>query len=181
MRVRPTVAYVVIAVVLLGIGFFAGSVWQWGNFSGATSQGNPLRQDLLKQLVTAKAAIRAGLTFADLGIQERQIRTAAELANATINDKQRQSITAAVYAISQTRTAWQKTLDSLCRSDRDVYLKYCKTDFQQVFENLGIVREFDLVGKRDYGSSDFVHSDEILAPLLGICFSRIQAAIDSLG
>jgi hypothetical protein len=140
------------------------------------------RQELVKRLVTAKAAIQAGLTFADLGIQERQIRTAAELANAQISNDQKQSAEAVVYAISQTRAAWQTTLDSVCRLDRDVHLNsYCRRDFQRVFENLGIAGDFESVGKRTYGLTEFVCSDEILGPLLGICIKRIQAAIDALG
>jgi hypothetical protein len=100
------------AVLLLLIGFAAGLLVRSGDAPSDSS-----RQELTKRLVGTKAAIEAGLTFAGLGNEETQLRTAAELADRRLNEAQRKAVVDAIYAIHQTRSAWQMMSDGTCHRD----------------------------------------------------------------
>ncbi len=90
----------------------------WGG--GAPSDAP--REELTKRLVSAKAAIQAGLSFAGLGTEETQLRAAAELADRRLNDSERKAVADAIFAIHQTRSAWQASFDSLCTTS-DGYVR----------------------------------------------------------
>jgi hypothetical protein len=135
---------------------------------------SPARQDLLKQLVGTKAAITTGLSMAALTERETQIRAAAELAERDLNVSQRQAVDAAIDAIAKTRAAWQLTFESCYRGDHDdeVIPLGCDGAMIRNFEALG-------VGKR-MPIEKLAPRNQVIGPLLDVCFQRIQAAIDGL-
>jgi len=135
---------------------------------------SPARQDLLKQLVGTKAAITTGLSMAALTEHETQIRAAAELAERDLNVSQRQAVDAAIDAIAKTRAAWQLTFERCYRGDHDdeVIPLGCDGAMIKNFEALG-------VGKR-MPIEKSAPRNQVIGPLLDVCFQRIQAAIDGL-
>jgi hypothetical protein len=156
-------------VLLLAIGFGGGYF-----VSGNGAPTNTSQQELTKRLVTAKAAIETGLTIAQLGVEETQLRTAAELADGHLSENAQKAVADAIYAIHQTRSAWQTTI-STCHGDPislDGTDTNCIYDLKQVFSSFGLTAEFN--------SLHNVKRERILSSLLKVCFAHIQTAIGRL-
>jgi hypothetical protein len=170
MSYRKILALVAGAIVLLLLGFFGGLLIQGGGGPSDTS-----RQELAKQLFNTKAAMQAGLPFAGLGTEETHLRAAAELADQRLNGSERKAIADAVFAIHQTRSAWQIMINGTCyQSGQMIYLDIGNSECAKQLPNLA-----SSIGVR-IESEKTVFIDTTVQAFLRICGVRVQAAIDLL-
>jgi hypothetical protein len=189
-------ALIAVATIPLGIVFLAGC--------GQSAS----RQELVKQLIIAKAAVQTGISPADLNNQERQLRASAELANQSLSGAERHLIEDAIGTIETIRTAWNITEDN-CHGAvenpsfiilRSTYLESAYLESQQhkrpqlppsamlcigPDRNRALRQQFMKLGAA--AQFDAIEADNsvisrasLFAPLLSAYLSRLQTAIDSL-
>ena len=167
-----------VLVLLLGISFGFG-----GGFAAAirvseTPRTDPLIQDLLKELVTAKASLESGLTMADLRNSETKVRSALDMVANRLNNHQQEAATDALDAISETAAAWEETFTK-CHDGGEYVslLEFQDCDnksFETIYNKLKVLSEFKTFPSVGTKRSAF------LQPLFGVTLSRIQTAIGSL-
>jgi len=169
MNPKHVAAFAVAGVLLLAVGFLVGLFVHGGAPEDAS------RQELTKRLVSTKAAIEAGLNFASLGTEETQLRAAAELADRRLSDSERKVVADAIFAVHQTRSAWQIMLAE-CVALGYFFLAACAQNLLPLMQSLNLPASHslgDIVGTYPFNSQNAV-----LKPFLSVCLTRIQAAID---
>jgi hypothetical protein len=156
------------AALLLAVGFSAGLLLS----RNVAAPPNPARQQLMNQLVSTKAVIEASVNLHDFGVQESQLRAAADLADRQLNDGERRAVSDAIGAIHNTRSALNLMSSQNCHVQYDQILtldeSLCQIPLNQLAESVGLGP--NIVLSTPYRS-------KIGQALLGVCLSRIQQAV----
>jgi hypothetical protein len=158
----------------------------------ALKRDDAARQELLKELVVAKAGIETGLAMADLRNSEKQVRAALDLALNSLNDRQKPAAVDALHAISQTVGAWDETLTG-CHVGREGYVHLFEDLTGRISDNANCnPQKLELIYS-DMGVLPALTKwtenpiltlspkrNTLLQPLFTVTLDRIQTAINSL-
>jgi len=181
-----------IIALVLGIALGFGS----GLFTArqVSGQQDAARQDLLKQLIAAKAEIESGLSVSDFRKSEKEVRAALDLASNGLTNRQKPAAADALHAISQTVAAWDETL-TMCHNGGNGYVGLIEHNdasaqgawnprcdnkaLEAIYRDMGVLPELEKFTEKPYFTLPPKRTT-LLQPLLRVSLDRIRTAIDLL-